>query len=229
MRRQKETDVPDSAGDQARVDRRDFVIKALVLGGGAVAATALAPGEALAADGDIVHVGQLATGNSASPVFYGTNASTGPGLQVDSQAQDGVVGVSYAANKSGAYVYNDNAGGYGLWARGGKVGAVGYAYSAAATGVLAENELGGVGLSVVGKTHMQRAGLATTAIGAKYKAVNVSGGSLTTASKFLVTMQGDPGTGVYITFARRYSSGQFRVYFNKACTRAAKLAWMVLD
>ena len=64
--------------------------------------------------------------------------------------------------------------------------------------------------------------------GAKYKTVTVPGG-VTATSKFLVTMQGNPGSGVFVAYAKYRSNSEFRVYFNKACTIAASFAWMVLD
>jgi hypothetical protein len=281
MRRHDGHELPGTPEDQTQLNRRDLVLKALALGGGVAAAAALAPAEALAADGDVVHVGQLATTGSANPVFSGQNTGSGPGIAVDaaqhdgirafahgaaksglyavhdgdgygvfavgrragvhgetsaggrgvdgfSSANDGVMGVSTAATKSGVYAYNDNTAGYGVWARGGSVGVVGLASSAAATGVRAENGAGGVGLRVVGKTAMQRSGLATTVAGNKSVTVTVPGG-LTAASKYLVTVQGNPGTGVFVAYAKYLNATQFRVYFNKACTKAAKLAWMVLD
>ncbi len=281
MKRHKGHEVLDTPEDQAQLSRRDLVLKALALGGGVAAAAALAPAEALAADGDVVHVGQLATTGSANPVFNGENTGSGPGLEVHaaqhdgirsyaqganqsavyayhladgwgvygvgrragvrgetwaggrgvdgfSAANDGVMGVSTAPEKSGVYAYNDDAAGYGVWARGGKRGVVGLSLTAAGTGVHAENAHGGVGLFVVGKTTMQRSGLAAAVAGNKSVTVTVPGG-LTAASKYLVTVQGNPGTGVFVAYAKYLSATQFRVYFNKACAKAAKIAWMVLD
>jgi len=158
----------------------------------------------------------------------GETTEGGRGVDGFSSANDGVIGVSTAVNKSGVYAYNDDAAGYGLWARGGKAGVVGLAATAAATGVRAENAGGGVGLSVVGKTTMQRSGLAAVVAGNKSLTVTVPGG-VTAASKYLVTVQGNPGTGVFVAYAKYVNASEFRVYFNKACTRAAKVAWMVLD
>jgi hypothetical protein len=45
----------------------------------------------------------------------------------------------------------------------------------------------------------------------------------------LVTMQGDPGAGVFVTYAKYYDATSFRVCLNKPCTNAAPFAWMVLD
>jgi len=52
---------------------------------------------------------------------------------------------------------------------------------------------------------------------------------VTAASMYLVTMQGNPGTGVFVAYAKYFSATEFRVYFNKACTKSATFAWMVLD
>jgi hypothetical protein len=281
MSRPNGSEVPGTPEQQTQVNRRDLVLKALALGGGVAAAAVLAPTEALAADGDVVHVGQLATTGSANPVFSGENTGSGPGLEVEaaqhdgvrayahganqsavygyhvadgwgiygvgrragvrgettqggpgvdgfSSASDGVQAVSSAANKSGVYAYNHHATGFGVWARGGKTGVVGQAYNAQATGLQGLNEYGGVGLSVVGKATFQRSGLATTVAGSKAVTVTVPGG-VTAASMFLVTMQGNPGTGVAVAYAKYLNATQFRVYFTKACTKAAKLAWVVLD
>ena len=281
MRRQKRIDVPNGSADQALLNRRDLVLKALVVGGGVAAAAALAPAEALAADGDVVHVGQIAMTGTGNPVFNGRNTGGGPGLDIEaaqndairafahgtnqsavyashsgdgygvysagrragvrgeswdggpgvdgfSAANDGIMGESTAANKSGVYAFNDNGSGFGVWGRGGNTGVVGSAATFPATGIYAENAYGGVGLSVVGKTTLQRSGLAATAVGDRYETVSVPGG-VTSASMYLVTMQGNPGAGVVVAYAKYYSATQFRVYFNKACTKATKLAWMVLD
>jgi hypothetical protein len=59
-------------------------------------------------------------------------------------------------------------------------------------------------------------------------AVTVPGG-VTANSKFLVTMQGNPGAGVYVTYAKCSNATSFVIHFNKVCTAAARFAWMVFD
>ena len=150
------------------------------------------------------------------------------GVRAHSSGGWGLHASSAAENAAGIYCANNGATGTGCMAFGGKRGLHGGASIAAGTGVYAENIYGGVGLRVVGKTSLERSGVATTVVGYAYKTVSVPGG-VTAASKFLVTMQGSPGAGVFVTYAKYLSATQFRVYFNKACTAAAKLAWMVLD
>jgi len=280
MRRQKGIDVPDGPADQALLNRRDLVLKALALGAGAAAAAALAPAEALAADGDVVHVGQLATTGTGNTVFMGRNTGGGAGMDIEaakhdairafahgtnqsavyarhdgdgygvysaggragvrgvslgggrgvegsSAAGDGIMGEATAANKSGVYAFNDGSG-FGVFGRGGVAGVLGLASTALATGVMAENADGGVALSVFGKTALQRSGVVGVGVGDKYATVTVPGG-VTAASMYLVTMQGNPGTGVFVAYAKYFSATEFRVYFNKACTKFTTFAWMVLD
>lgn len=345
MKSRKDSGAPDGPPNEQLLDRRDVILKAAVLGGGALAAAALAPGEALAADGDVVKVGQLATTNSVNPVFTGSNTGPGAGLEVRaakndgvraftqgavksavygshegdgwgifgagrragvhgesltggagveglstkggpgvhgwseqgdgtvgrstavgksgvwgdhlgdgwgifgsgkragvrgqsttggpgvdgySTQGDGVAGSAIAPFKSGVYGLNLNDKGYGVWARGGMAGVEGVAAGKWGVGVSARNENGGVGLGVLGKVSLERSGTGKTAKGAKSTAVTVPQG-VTPDAKILVTMQGNPGAGVFVAYAKRVSATQFRVYFNKACAKAATFAWMVLD
>jgi hypothetical protein len=227
MRRQQGIDVPDGSADQALLNRRDLILKALALGGAAAAAAALAPAEALAAEGDIVHVGQLASTGTGSPVFNGRNTGGGPGVEVEAAQHDAIRAFAHGANKSSVYA-SHSGDGYGVYAIAGRTAVVGRASTAPAIGVYAENYYGGLGLSVVGRTELQRSGVAAAVAGNKSVTVTVPQG-VSGESKYLVTMQGNPGTGVFVAYARYFSATQFRVYFNKACTKAAKLAWMVLD
>ena len=141
---------------------------------------------------------------------------------------EGVNGQSFAADGKGVFGYCGEPGGVGCLGSGRMAGVAGYTDYAAGTGVHAENTKGGLGLDVVGKTKLQRSGVAATVVGKAYRAVTVPGG-VTAASKYLVTMQGNPGAGVFVAYAKHYSVTQFRVYFNKACTAAVNFAWMVLD
>jgi hypothetical protein len=111
---------------------------------------------------------------------------------------------------------------------GAEAGVVGSTWQESGVGVNAINNKGGTALKVEGKSEFQRSGVAAVSKGTKSKTVTVPGG-VTSGSMFLVTMQGSPGSGVFITYAKYQSATTFRVYFNKACTAAAKFAWMVLD
>jgi len=77
MRNRLEIEATDAADERVLLDRRGLVLKALALGGGVVAAAALAPADALADEGAPVLVGKLAENTKASPVFYGWNRGAG--------------------------------------------------------------------------------------------------------------------------------------------------------
>ena len=111
---------------------------------------------------------------------------------------------------------------------GDKTGVLGAARNSSAMGVQAINGYDGTALRVDGRASFKRSGLATTIVGAAHRTVTVTG-TLTSSSKFLVTPQGNPGAGVYVTYAKYVNTTQFNVYFSKACTAAVKIAWMVLD
>jgi len=174
MRRQKGIEVPDGSADQALLNRRDLVLKALALGAGAAAAAALAPAEALAADGDVVYVGQSATTGTGNPVFSGRNTGDGPGMDIEAAKHDAIRAYAHGTNQSAVYATHEGDG-YGVFSVGGRTGVVGRASTALATGVTAVNADGGVGLSVVGKTALQRSGVVGVGVGAKYATVTVSG------------------------------------------------------
>ena len=323
MKSREARDVSTDAARSPLVGRRDVVIAALGAVGAAAAAVVVPP-QALAADGDIVRVGQWARASSQGAVIAADNSGSGAGVYCNSAQGDGLHATSEGAGKSavyasqtqgdggwgvwargtgtgvygestdgpgvtarggsqgvlatstkgdglraeasaqgksGVYAFNDVADyGYGVFARakytgvhgesprfgvsgvgagttgeaigcagfGDKTGVLGAARQSSAVGVHAVNGYGGTALRVDGPVTFKRSGLANTSIGARYKAVTVPGG-LVPGSKFLVTMQGSPGSGVFITYAKYQSATTFRVYFNKACTAAAKFAWMVLD
>jgi hypothetical protein len=259
-----------------KLDRRQMLRSLLTIGAATVAASAI-PGTAMAADCEVVRVGQLAQSSSAIATGRFKNASGGPGIDVYSATHDGVRATSAGWYKSAVYAVGNE--GYGVYAVGyyagvhglcetgigvrgaggwvgvygesetpggvgvrgqtsaascigvygnGTTGVRGTADAASGYGVIAENAKNGVGLKVIGRTNMQRSGLATIAAGQQVVVVTVPGG-VSASSKYLVTPQGNPGTGVSIQYAGQYSTWTFRIVLNKPATAACKFAWMVLD
>lgn len=168
---------------------------------------------------------------------YGSGGGTG--VNGTSQTGDGVVGTAKVADKSGVVGWNPDAAGYGVFASGGAAGVAGvgtaagpglWGRSAKGAGVLADGESdAGLGLVVKGRIRLNsRSGIGTVAKGQSICTVTVPGG-LTRRSIFLVTMQGDPGSGVYVRRAYKLSTTQFRVLLNQPAAQAAAFAWLVLD
>lgn len=134
------------------IDRRQMFRRAAVIVGGVVAATAL-PSQAMAADADIVHVGQWAIGSSGAAAISAHNTSTGAGVHGESDAHDGVRGFAKVNSKSGVYG-NNSAGGAGVWGESasGK-GVVGMAAGLMDPGVYGENTRDSGGVGVEGVAH----------------------------------------------------------------------------
>jgi hypothetical protein len=182
-------------------------------------------------------IGVWGVADQATGIGVSGSSSAGVGVQGVSGSSVGVSGTSGAADNAGVAGLNNNGGtGVSGFAEGSSaVGVVGN--SITGTGVSASSVFGtavaavsptGTALNVSGKTHMSRSGVGTIAIGKSSVLLTVPTG-LTASSKFLVTMQQDPGSGVFVRYVSRYSSTRFKVVFNKNATRKAKFAWMVLD
>jgi hypothetical protein len=220
------------------IDRRQLLLKAAAVVGGAVAAAAL-PTQAMATNGDAVLVGQIAAGSTTLPALWGSNVAGGNGVYGYASSHDGVVGVSAAAGRSGVYGQFNTAGGWGVFGRGNNAASRGVQGESTAgvgtfgrtdtgTGVWAECTSTGKALYVNGKAGYRRSGVFTIHSGSQKPKVTVPFG-VTSSSKFLVTLQGSPGSGVYFKYAKYYDPTRFRIVLNKKATKACKAAWMVLD
>ncbi len=98
----------------------------------------------------------------------------------------------------------------------------------AGTGVWAECTSTGRALYVNGKAGYRRSGVYTIAVGSQKPKITVPGG-VTSSSKFLVTLQGSPGSGRYLKYAKYYDATRFRVVLNKKASKSCKVAWIVID
>jgi hypothetical protein len=128
----------------------------------------------------------------------------------------GLSGWSTAAGKAGAYGYNANATGQGVFGQ-----------STKGIGVLAQSNTG-TALKVMGKTTFSRTGIAYISKGKSSVTIKVIGG-VTAYTRYLVTLQGSPGAGVYVAYAKSAGTGSFTVTLNKKATRKAAVAWIALD
>ena len=216
------------------LSRRDVILTGLAAAAGVAAAAAGVPSIATANDGATVTVGstQDASTINFTAVKNGTDLFGG----LCGEGFGGPMGVSgYSAHGIGVRGNSDTGtalhgmAGMGTqnWAG---IGVVGHTIDAAGIGVIARNtgDGGGTALRVEGNTQMTRSGVGTIKKGVSAVTVPVPGG-VTSKSMFLVTMQTDPGDGIYVRCATKYSATKFRVVFNKKPTKTAKFAWMVLD
>jgi hypothetical protein len=183
----------------------------------------------------------------------------GVGVRGESKTGDGMVAVSQAANKSGIWAKNVASGGAGVTGDGDVAGVVGrsttghgtwgwttaagkagvyghntsptgqgvFGLSTAGTGVLAQSNTG-LALRALGKTAFSRSGMTFIGKGKASVTISVNGG-VTAYTRFLVTMQGSLGTGVYVAYAKAASATTFTVTLNKKATKKAAVAWMAID
>lgn len=216
------------------LSRRDVILTGFAAAAGVAAAAMGAPSIAAANDGASVTVGSTQDASSTNFTAVQNGADLWGGLC--GTGLGGPMGVSgYSAggtgvrgnSDSGVAVYGMSGVGTQNWAG---IGVIGHTVDAAGTGVIAINsgDGGGTALSVQGKTKMSRSGVGTIKKGVNAVTVPVSDG-VTSKSMFLVTMQSDPGAGVYIRYVAKYSATKFRVVFNMKATKTATFAWMVLD
>jgi hypothetical protein len=149
------------------------------------------------------------------------------GVRGRSVLGDGVVGeCSSTGLKSGVYGVNTGQG-YGVFGRG-KTGVAGETETG--IGVLAQaSNYYGTALEVQGAASFSRSGVAAVPKKKSYITITVLSLLQTATCKFLVTMQGSPGAGVFVQYAVKTSATTFRVYFNKKTTKTSKIAWMVVD
>jgi len=145
-------------------------------------------------------------------------SGTGPqyGVSGQSNAGDGVHGTSSGSGKSGVYGANSSSG-YGVLGD-----------TASGTGVMARATSGGTALRVEGRTTFTRSGNSWFPKGQSKVVIKIPGG-VSANSKFLVTMQSSPGSGVFLSYVTRDGSTGMKVRLNKVSTAKASFAWMVLD
>ena len=186
---------------------------------------------------------------------YGHSSATGntgylggvSGVKGMSSTGDGVWGVAHAREKSGVYGVHDKDGA-GVFGRNTWLGSWGYL--GAFAGVYGVSEVGygvggvsntigayfscpkstGLALLADGKVKIdKRCGTATIVGGTKSREVKPSLG-LTTQSKVLCTLQGNPGGATTIQrVAVNPSTGAFTVYLTANAAGNVKFAWLVLD
>jgi hypothetical protein len=224
-REPEEIQEPD---DTQLMDRRRMLTAFAATAAGVVGAMAL-PTVAAAATGDAVHSGSVSDASLSDPGLWGRNwnLSGGVGVLAESHSGDAIVGYSEGVNKSGIWAKNVATGGAGVTGDGAVAGVVGRTPAAAGYGVLAIGGAGGA-LKVDGKATFTRSGVASFPKKKTYITIAVPGG-LSGTPKFLVTMQGSPGDGVFIAYASKNSTTTIKVRLNKKSTKSTTVAWMVLD
>jgi hypothetical protein len=224
--------IDESAGPKL-MDRRGMLTAAAAAAAGVIG-TMVMPRAAIAATGDAVTAGNVATGTTTAPGLWGSSPD-GVGVIGESAGYDGVQGHSTGVGYSGVWGRSTASGGAGVTGDGPGYGVHGRSTaglavrgaSTSGTGVSAEST-DGTALSVVGKATFSRSGKVSVARKKSSIVVSVPSGVSTTAM-ILVTLQGDPGSGVYVKFAKRWSATSIKIYFNKKSTRASSIVWMILD
>jgi hypothetical protein len=223
------------------MDRRGMLTTVAATAAGLIGAMGV-PGVAMAAHGDPVLAGVVATVGGSETALSGSNTSSaggGVGVQAESLAGDAVVADSSGACCCGVTATAQGIGGVGVAARGVSMGVWGRPTNSSANGdgVWGEATAGvgvkakattGTALKVEGKASFTRSGVASIARKKSSVTFAVPGG-VTGSSRFLVTMQGSLGSGVYIAYAQRSGTTKLKVALNKKSTKKASVAWMVLD
>jgi hypothetical protein len=173
-------------------------------------------GYAMVAESQAANKSGLLAINTAAG-SYGVKADGNlAGVLGDTSTGHGLWGRTTAARKAGVYGYNAESTGQGVFGQ-----------STAGTGVLAMSNTG-VALRATGKTAFSRSGIAYVAKGKSSVTINVSGG-VTAYTRYLVTLQGSPGAGIFVAYAKTAGTGSFTVTLNKKATKKAALAWIALD
>jgi len=239
------------ASEAGVIDRRTMITTAGAVVAGVVGVLAL-PQVATASTGDPVYAGHTADASGSDPGIYVRNMTDpfgAPGIIGESQSADGVQGFSHGLVDSGVWGKSYGADGAGVIGDGEGVGVAGRstggngvvgttggsaAYGvfgmntgSSGVGVCARANSGGTALLVQGRASFTRSGVASVAKNRNYVTIRVSDG-LTTSSQFLVTLQGNAGSGVGVAYATRTGATTFRAYFTKKTTKSASVGWMVL-
>jgi hypothetical protein len=222
----------EPAEDTQPLDRR-AMLTALAASAAGVAGMLAMPGVAVAATGDPVNSGAWADSNTPAAGLKGRNwnfaPNAGNGVVGHSRMADGVVGYSEGVAKSGVYGLSAavGVGGAGVTGDGTLMGVHGR--TATGVGVHAESLAeAATALKVTGKATFTRSGVASFPKKKTYITITVPGG-LSGTPKFLVTMQGSPGDGIYVAYASKNSTTTIKVRLNKKSTKSTTVAWMVLD
>jgi hypothetical protein len=205
---------PETAG-AAVISRRDAIIGALALAAGALVATK--PKPAAAANGSAVTVGMIHAGTAPTVFWCTTTGNIGP-----TYSQAMIAGPNLSGQHRGldgeVYALAGNA----------AVGVQGSASALGQYGIVANHSVaGGTALQVNGKAVFSRSGTATISKGSSYKTVTGLAG-IGNGAFVLATLQGSPGTGVYLKYAKRMSPTSIKVVLNKAATSAVTFAWFIL-
>jgi hypothetical protein len=224
----------DESADPKLMDRRGMLTAAAAAAAGLIG-TMVMPAAAMAATGDAVTAGNVATGSTTDPGLWGRNTTGGVGVIAESTGYDAVQGFSSGVGASGVWGRSTASGGagvtgdgpgYGLHGRStAGIGARGA--STTGTGVSAEST-SGTALGVIGKASFSRSGKVSLARRKSSIVVPVASG-VSTSAMILVTLQGDAGSGVYVKYARRWSATSIKIQLNKKSIKASSIAWMILD
>lgn len=211
------------AKNTVRLGRRAML--AATLGGVAAAAGALAaPARVLGADGDELRIGQPNLGTRRTSLACGEGDI---GLLVSAAAGHGVQGMTdSAANRAGVN---------GVASAGGSAGVRGINTATDSAGALGVGGAGvralqgtvGVALSVLGKAHFSRSGVATIPAGQRFVKVNISG--LTDYSFALATLQQYRQNLWVQSITVSAGSAAIYIYVSQYAPSNTRVAWTVFD
>jgi hypothetical protein len=204
------------AAETAVISRRDAIVGALALAAGALIAQRPEPAQAV--NGQTVTVGGTFYGSESLSVYYSSTGVAGGTIYSSAQlAGHDDLDHSYGVRGRVTAAAESNS-----------AGVLGEAAGVGTSGVSAAGWSGGVALRVNGRTRFTRSGSGTIAKGTTFRTVtglwDIVPGDL-----ILATLQGSPGTGVYLKYAKRISSTSIRVYLNKKSANAVTFAWFILN
>jgi hypothetical protein len=207
----QDTGSGSSAHADEGISRRQLLSKAAIVAAGAAAMGLAAPvSQAVATAGDHLVVGTTVTAGASDVTGV---ARTG----------DGNLAASFVT-PSGCGVAADS----DAWCA-----VLGYGRNSTAIGVVAQNDEGGVALSVDGPVVFSKSGTVTISKGRASKTVTIPGWSgapvsVRPGAMIFATLQGSAGTGRYIAWAKRTGNTTLKIQLNAAAKKAVKVAWFVL-
>lgn len=227
---------------------RRTLLTAAAAAAAALVAQALGRATPVRAEGQTMHVGgewydatsltYIANNTNAVTVFGAQSTKGGIGLSGASDSNDGVVGTgggfAYGVHGIGTGDYGIGVKGEGrnvgmvAHGLGGGTGLIGY--SDAGVGVSAQSS--GTALSVEGRAHFQRAGIASVDVGARTKQVHP--GDLTAESQIHCTLDTNQSGLSLVSIKKNYQAGavdNFRITLSAtvASGKYASVSWIIFE
>jgi hypothetical protein len=198
------------SGSHTAISRREAIVGALALAAGALIASP--PKTASAVD-------------DGGPVLVGGSAQSENSTTILRLSTAGFLSIAGLNTNEGAREYGVD--GQSLSGDAGSAGAFGHTAATGHYGVLARHSAGGTALRVEGTASFSRSGRSAVSKGHSTRIVEVPSG-IGATTMILVTLQGDPGSGVYLRYATRESSTSFKVVISRPATKSVLFAWMLL-